>query len=91
MGIYLTEILEFNILFRTGLFPQIYAVSEELCLLAVEPHADSVGIVQTDAVHLAPGICGGLQLGVIATHLAHLVPEVVEEDGLDLLDDELLA
>ncbi len=70
---------------------EVNTMFQQFLLLAVESHADRVGIVEVDAMHLAPGIGGRLELRIIAAHLGHLIPEVHEEDGLDVLDDEILS
>lgn len=64
---------------------------QQFLLLAVVPHAYRVGIVEVDAMHLTPGIGSRLELRIIAAHLGHLIPEIHEEDGLDVLDDEILT
>lgn len=72
------------------LAPQVNTMLQQLFLLAVVPHAYRVRIVEVDAMHLAPGISRRLELRIIPAHLRHLIPEVHEEDRLDMLDNQIL-
>lgn len=60
-------------------------------LLAVKPHPDRVGIIDIDTMHLTPGIRGRLEFRVIATHLTHLIPEIRQEDRLDMFLNQFLS
>ena len=60
-------------------------------LLAVEPHSDRVGIIDIDTMHLTPGICGRLEFRVITAHLTHLIPEIRQEDRLDMFLNQFLS
>lgn len=60
-------------------------------LLAVESHPDRVGIIDIDTMHLTPGIRGRLEFRVITAHLTHLIPEVRQEDRLDMFLNQFLS
>lgn len=70
---------------------QVHSTAQKPLTLAVEPLAYGVGIVDADAVHLAPGVSGRLKLRILGAHFLELAVEVVFKQCLDILSDEALA
>lgn len=59
--------------------------------LPIIPHANCISMIDIDTMHFAPGIRGRLQLRIITTHLRHFIPEIGQEDGLDVFLNQFLA
>lgn len=83
--------LTFFIRFLSASLPEVHATGQQALSLTIEPLPDGVGIVDADAVHLAPGVGCRLKLRVLAAHLVEFLIEVVLEKRLDVLGNEALA